>query len=103
MIAPHNNLTPIMRSSLISTESTTSATTPSSSSLSSVVTIKNYLRDGIHVMKYGKITNLTYIYCVVCFNIIYIYFIYCVVLSTTMYTVVASIVGDSLNESIIID
>jgi len=60
MIAPQNNTTPVMRSSLISNDLITLAATPSSSS-SSVVTIKNYLRDGIqgvHVMKYGNITCL---------------------------------------------
>lgn len=57
MIAPQNNTTPVMRSSLISNDLTTLAATPSSSA-SSVVTIKNYLRDGIHVMKYGNITCL---------------------------------------------
>ena len=62
MIAPQNNTTPVMRSSLISNDLITLAATPSSSSSSSsVVTIKNYLRDGIqgvHVMKYGNITCL---------------------------------------------
>ena len=58
MIAPQNNTTPVMRSSLISNDLITLAVTPSSSSSSSVVTIKNYLRDGIHVMKYGNITCL---------------------------------------------
>ncbi len=61
MIAPQNNTTPVMRSSLISNDLITMAATPSSSSSSSVVTIKNYLRDGIqgvHVMKYGNITCL---------------------------------------------
>ena len=59
MIAPQNNTTPVMRSSLISNDLITLAVTPSSSSSSSsVVTIKNYLRDGILVMKYGNITCL---------------------------------------------
>jgi len=57
MITPHNNTTPVMRSSLISNDLITLAATPSSSS-SSVVTIKNYLRDGIPIMKYGNITCL---------------------------------------------